>query len=287
MVYNIRYGAGVGRRFHTPLPFSGFLKRTHANLERIGEFIKSMKPDILGLIEVDSGSYRSNRYNQAESIASVLSHEHVFDSKYSLDSLVQKIPLFNKQGNALLTNQPIIDQKSHYFSQGFKRLVIELELDALFVFLVHLSIKYRHRHNQLKELYTLIKDAKKPIIVAGDFNAFWGDEELSLFMAAAGLQSVNDEGIPSHPSRAPRRQLDYILHSPEIIVRNFFVPQVRFSDHVPLVCDFEVESTLRLPENTRTVKQAKELDRRTDLYESDNIKGRLAAEVISEIRKRL
>ncbi|KPA16781.1 Endonuclease/exonuclease/phosphatase domain protein [Candidatus Magnetomorum sp. HK-1] len=250
MVYNIRYAAGVGRKFHMPFPFSGFLKRTHNNLKLIGEFIKSQNPDIIGLIEVDSGSYRSNRNNQAEAIAAELSHEHVFDSKYSSNSLAQKIPLLNKQGNALLTNQVIVDQKSHYFNKGIKRLVIELELEDLVVFLVHLSIKYRHRHNQLKDLYSLIKDIQKPLIVAGDFNSFWGDEELSLFMAAAGLKNVNDTGIPSHPSRAPRRQLDYILHSPEISVRKFFVPQVRFSDHVPLICDFDVVSSHRqIPEH--------------------------------------
>jgi len=245
MVYNIRYAAGVGRRFHTPLPYSGLLKRTDRNLKRIGIFIKSLKPDIIGLIEVDSGSYRSRRNNQAEAIANELRYDHVFDSKYSSDSLVKRLPLFNKQGNALLTNQHILTQKSHYFNKGFKRLVIELELNSLVIFLVHLSIKYRHRHNQLKDLYSMVKGIQKPLIVAGDFNAFWGNEELSLFMAAAGLHNVNDSGIPSHPSRSPHRQLDYILHSPEIKVRNFFVPQVRFSDHVPLVCDFDIQNSQR------------------------------------------
>jgi len=245
MVYNIRYAAGVGRRFHTPLPYSGLLKRTDQNLKRIGNFIKSLKPDIIGLIEVDSGSYRSKRNNQAEAIANELRYDHVFDLKYSSDSLVKKLPLFNKQGNALLTNQSIVSQKSHYFEKGFKRLVIELELTSLVIFLVHLSIKYRHRQNQLKDLYKMVKDIQKPLIVAGDFNAFWGNEELSLFMAAAGLQNVNDTGIPSHPSRSPHRQLDYILHSPEIKVRDFFVPQVRFSDHVPLVCDFDIHNSQR------------------------------------------
>jgi len=245
MVYNIRYAAGVGRRFHTPLPYSGLLKRTDQNLKRIGNFIKSLKPDIIGLIEVDSGSYRSKRNNQAEAIANELRYDHVFDLKYSSDSLVKRLPLFNKQGNALLTNQAIVSQKSHYFEKGFKRLVIELELTSMVIFLVHLSIKYRHRQNQLKDLYNMVKDIQKPLIVAGDFNSFWGNEELSLFMAAAGLHNVNDTGIPSHPSRAPHRQLDYILHSPEILVRDFFVPQVRFSDHVPLVCDFDILSPQR------------------------------------------
>jgi endonuclease/exonuclease/phosphatase family metal-dependent hydrolase len=77
--------------------------------------------------------------------------------------------------------------------------------------------------------------------VAGDFNVFWGDRELQLFLAATGLKNANGNGQPSHPSRAPRRQLDYIFHSPEIKINDFQIPQVKFSDHTPLVCEFEVQ----------------------------------------------
>jgi len=86
----------------------------------------------------------------------------------------------------------------------------------------------------------MVENVERPVIVAGDFNAFHGDRELQLFTIATGLNSANGQGQPSHPSRSPRRQLDYILHSPEIHVTRFQVPQVTFSDHAPLVCDFEV-----------------------------------------------
>ena len=59
-------------------------------------------------------------------------------------------------------------------------------------------------------------------------------------MKAAGLTSANSEGLPSYPSRAPRKELDFILCQDGIEVTGFDVPQVRFSDHLPLVCDFEV-----------------------------------------------
>jgi hypothetical protein len=67
LLYNIRYGTGVGKRFHFPVPYSGFLKRTNGNFHHIIEFIRSVNPDIIALIEVDSGSYRSEKSNQAES----------------------------------------------------------------------------------------------------------------------------------------------------------------------------------------------------------------------------
>ncbi|MDH3348212.1 MAG: endonuclease, partial [Desulfobulbaceae bacterium] len=75
------------------------------------------------------------------------------------------------------------------------------------------------------------------VILAGDFNVLWGRRELDLFLAATGLKSVDEKGLPSHPSRAPKRQLDFILHSKEFAVENFYLPAVTYSDHVPLVCD--------------------------------------------------
>ena len=240
LLYNIRYGAGIGKRFHLPVPYSGYLKHTNGNLRRIVEFIRSMHPDIIALIEVDSGSYRSEKSNQAEAIAREMKHYHIYQSKYPVDSIVQKIPLVNKQGNALLTNHAIKCHRFHYFREGMKRLVIELELNEISIFLVHLSLKFRYRQYQLKELHSMVENVGKPVIVAGDFNVFWGDRELQLFATATGLKNANGQGQPSHPSRSPRRQLDYIFHSPEIHVTRFQIPQVTFSDHAPLVCDFDV-----------------------------------------------
>ncbi len=247
LLYNIRYGAGIGKLFHLPLPFMGYLRRTDRNLGKIVEFIDSMRPDIVGLVEVDIGSFRSSNRNQAQTLATRISHDPVFQSKYASGSVVSMMPVLNKQGNALLTNQTIQARKFHYLNNGIKRLVIEIELEEVNIFLVHLSLRYSHRQDQLSDIYQLIADARKPVIVAGDFNVFKGDRELNLFMAAAGLESANPQGHPSHPSRAPKRQLDYILYSSGINVSRFFVPQVTFSDHVPLVCDFDIVPPVNEP----------------------------------------
>ncbi len=240
LLYNIRYGAGSGWRVHFPMPFGGYLKPTGKNLRRIADFIKSVKPDVTGLIEVDSGSFRSEWRSQAETIAAELQQHHVFENKYGGASMARRLPLLNKQGNAFLTNQEISGLKFHYLNNGFKRLVIEAQLKDFTTFLVHLSLKYRHRQDQLRDLYGMVRAADKPVIVAGDFNVFRGKKELALFMAATGLQSANTLGAPSHPSRFPRRQLDFILHSPDIQATRFEAPTVPFSDHIPLIWDFEI-----------------------------------------------
>lgn len=242
LLYNISYGAGTGYRLHLPFPYAGHLKRSHNHMKRITSFIKSMNPDIVGLIEVDSGSIRCKNGSQAEAIAQALNHHPVFESKYADRSIVQKLPIVNKQGNALLINQEIETKRFHYFSNGVKRLVIEVRLRDVVIFLVHLSLKFRHRQQQLTELYSLIKDAEKPVIVAGDFNTFQGEQELALFMAASGLTTANGRGKPSYPSRSPRHQLDFICHSPAIRTKGFEIPAVNLSDHAPIIWDFAIEN---------------------------------------------
>lgn len=237
LLYNIRYGTGSAVR---NAPWQGYFQKTTDNLGAITDFIKSINPDIAGLVEVDGGSYRSGRKSQAEIIAAELGHYHSYGCKYSSAGLAKYVPVMRKQGNAFLSKDSIRSRQFHYFNKGVKRLVIELELDNLVIFLVHLSLGFKVRHHQLGDLYSLVKNTKKPHIVAGDFNLLaGGSDEIRLFCAATGLKSANESDLPSFPSRRPVKQLDFILHSPELVPSGFYVPDVAFSDHLPLVCNFE------------------------------------------------
>jgi endonuclease/exonuclease/phosphatase family metal-dependent hydrolase len=240
LLYNIRYATGTGPAFHLPLPGAGYLRSNRQVLEEITSFIRSEDPDIVGLVEVDTGSIRTGMVNQAKFIGDQLGHYSIYECKYGAESINTLMPILRKQGNAFLAGPRVHGERFHYFDTGIKRLIIELELEDAVVFLVHLSLKYRHRQAQLRTLHDLVVRSPKPVILAGDFNTFWGDHEIYLFMQAAGLKSANAEGLPSYPSHSPRRELDFILYGAGISVSNFRVPSVRFSDHLPLVCDFEV-----------------------------------------------
>jgi endonuclease/exonuclease/phosphatase family metal-dependent hydrolase len=246
LLYNIRYATGTGAAFHLPVPGAGYLRSNPRVLEGITRFIKGVDPDIVGLVEVDTGSIRSGRVNQAEVIAESLGHYSTYQCKYGTDSFNTLVPIVNKQANAFLAAPRVEGERFHYFDTGIKRLIIELELDELCVFLVHLSLKFRHRHAQLRHLFELVRRSSKPVIVAGDFNTFWGEHEMALFMEAAGLTSANRERLPSYPARRPRMELDFILHTRGIEVDAFAVPEVTYSDHRPLVCDFRVTGAARV-----------------------------------------
>jgi endonuclease/exonuclease/phosphatase family metal-dependent hydrolase len=189
--------------------------------------------------------------NQAEFIATHLSHFSTYQCKYGEDSLNQFMPIVRKQANAFLAAPRVHGERFHYFDTGIKKLIIELELESLAVFLVHLSLKFRHRHYQLRHLHQLVRRQTKPVIVAGDFNTFWGEHEIYLFMQAAGLKSANVAGLPSYPSRWPRKELDFILYGQGIVPKAFDIPTVPLSDHLPLVFDFEVD-----PEFLRAAESA-------------------------------
>jgi len=238
LLYNIRYAAGTGARFNLPLPGAGYLLGNRDNLDAITEFIKAKNPDVVGLVEVDTGSVRTGMVNQAEIIARRLGHYSTYQCKYAEKSFNTRLPIVRKQANAFLAAPRVHGERFHYFDTGIKRLIIELELEDLAIFLVHLSLKYRHRHWQLRHLHDLVKASRKPVIVAGDFNTFWGEHEIYLFMQAAGLKSANLEGLPSYPSHAPRKELDFILYGKGLAPTSFEVPRVRYSDHLPLICEF-------------------------------------------------
>ena len=154
------------------------------------------------------------------------------------------MPIVRKQGNAFLAAPRVEGERFHYFDTGIKRLIIELELDDVCIFLVHLALKYRQRQYQLRYLHDLIIKSHKPVIVTGDFNTFWGTHEIYLFMRAAGLRSANEKNLPSFPARIPRIELDFVLVSKEIEITNFQVPDVRWSDHRPILCDFYVRGAV-------------------------------------------
>jgi endonuclease/exonuclease/phosphatase family metal-dependent hydrolase len=240
LVYNIRYATGTGPAFHLPVPGAGYLRSNRKVLKGITEFIRAEKADVVGLIEVDTGSIRTGMVNQAEYIAGELGHYSTFQCKYGAGSVNNLMPIVRKQANAFLSAPHVHGERFHYFDTGIKRLIIELELAEVCVFLVHLSLKFRHRQYQLRYLHDLILQSTKPVVVAGDFNTFWGNHEIYLFMRAAGLRSANTAGLPSFPARVPRIELDFILVSAGIEVTNFRVPDVRFSDHRPIVCDLTI-----------------------------------------------
>src|ERR1700689_2767521 len=82
LIYNIRYATGPGPAFHLPVPGAGNLRSSRHVLSQITDFIKLQDPDVVGLIEVDTGSIRTGMVNQEDFIAGSLGHSSTLECKY-------------------------------------------------------------------------------------------------------------------------------------------------------------------------------------------------------------
>src|SRR5918994_7408542 len=87
VLYNIRYATGTGPAFHLPVPGAGYLRSNARVLDRITQYLKSLDPDLVGLIEIDTGSIRSGLVNQAKEIADSLGHYSTYQCKYGTASI--------------------------------------------------------------------------------------------------------------------------------------------------------------------------------------------------------
>jgi endonuclease/exonuclease/phosphatase family metal-dependent hydrolase len=80
----------------------------------------------------------------------------------------------------------------------------------------------------------------KPVILGGDFNLLHGSSELQYLSHITDLQDVDPHKQPTFPSRMPKLKLDYLLAGQAIDIEKMEIPRIHLSDHLPLVCDFNV-----------------------------------------------
>lgn len=240
LIYNIAYGTG-----HTGAPYDRLknahrLIRTPAHpIAKIADYIESEEPDIVGLIEADSGSSRTKKLNQIELVASKLKHKHVSAVKYNKNHFASLLPIVRFQSNAVLSLSGFSYCDFQFFPVGIKQLIIAVKIGEIFLFLVHLSLRKNIRRRQIEHLAKIAKD-KDPCIIAGDFNVFSGAKELEILQKELKLINVNSSSEPTYPAYKPRLELDYILCSHKIKAQAFRVAKVLFSDHLPLIFDFQL-----------------------------------------------
>ncbi|SDV11646.1 endonuclease/exonuclease/phosphatase family protein [Pseudomonas mucidolens] len=156
-------------------------------------------------------------------------------------------------GNALLSKFQIIQHEnldisqSGHESRGLLHCVLRLpgSTKELHAICVHLGLREVHRQQQLKLLARRISEIPDdaPLIVAGDFNDWRQQADLS----QSGLQEVFAHAHGKHartfPARLPLLALDRIYvrnlkaHRPHVLTSR---PWSHLSDHAPLSVEVEL-----------------------------------------------
>ena len=239
LIYNIAYGTGSAGGVRGIFSAHRYLRTPASVIDSIAGFINQSNADVVGLVEIDTGSFRTGYVDQTALIAEQLSGYANCAVKYGTSSIGRKIPILRKQANAFFSKKKPQQIRNYYMPFGFKRLIMEMNLNGIRFFLLHLALHRETRRLQLEYVKKIAAINPEPMIIAGDFNTFAGDLELDTFIRDLDLYDPNEKGLPTFPSQAPKKKLDFILCSRSINALSFDVPKVLFSDHLPLVLDFE------------------------------------------------
>lgn len=249
ILYNIEYCEGVTKNKYQYLDFYHFFRSRKQLDDEMIEFLKGFNPDILALIEIDGGGRRSSKRNEPSYFSFKLGLDFFVQTiKYSFKGMFRRLPVLRYQENALLSKYPISDVRYHFLTKGTKKVVIEttIELEKkVTLFVVHLALFKKTRLKQLKELADLVNSKKGPVILMGDFNTF-KEEELDILLTKTSLVDAYSS-TPNHkikytePSWKPKYRLDNILVTPDIKIVNYEILEAHFSDHLPVLLDFELK----------------------------------------------
>lgn len=247
--YNIEYCEGIDGLWYQYLMFWKVFMPPKGLDEQMVEALKQVNPDVLALVEVDTGSWRSKKDEVVFFERSLGMKNMVEKVKYPFDSwlkLFHYVPILNHQANAIVSRYKLHNIRYHLLHEGTKRVVIQADIHCprkVTMVLAHLALGARTRAKQIEELIRIVNDIDNPVILMGDFNTYRGEQELDSLRRRTHLQDKKKlDRYSVHytaPSWHPYRRLDYVLSSPDIKVHKYRVLNFPFSDHLPLFLEFD------------------------------------------------
>lgn len=211
------------------------------NLDAIADLVAEY--DIVGLQEVDAGSLRSENINQTEYLA------HRAEFPYWYHQTNRRLGRIAQHSNGLLCKFDPYDIMEHKLPgpiPGRGAMVVRYgdEQNPLVIVLLHLALGRRARMRQLEYIGELVR-IYDHLIVMGDMNCQADSQEMQQLLSTTGLLAPAGE-LNTYPSWRPTRKLDHILVSPSLVVKDFSVINVNYSDHLPISMEVEVPSVIKM-----------------------------------------
>jgi len=219
----------------------------HRATERLVDVVADEAPELAALVEVDTGSLRTATDGQPDRLAAALADRgHGYraraHSKYGRDTVLTSLPLLGALANGVLVRDDrAAEVIPHYIDTGPKRLVLEVVVDDVSAFVVHLALRRSTRRRQLSEIASLV-EGRERVVLAGDFNPYAGVEELSPLSRRGFDVHVPGPTVPRRPLDSlvtQTRSLDLFVTSPDLTVTRCETIPVQVSDHRPVVLELE------------------------------------------------
>ena len=199
VTYNIKHGRG---------------NDNVVDLERTANVVRPLKPDVVGLQEVDDRATRSGGVAQAERLGQLLGLQHAFGRFMDFQG--------GAYGMAILSRHPIVDTRPVQLPEGNEpRIALSVEVrlpDGGRLMIVNVHFDWVRddgfRFAQAEALSRYLDALRTPYILLGDFNDLPESRTLKLFKARAGEARKPEGGRFTFPSTAPEREIDFIFFAP-------------------------------------------------------------------------
>jgi endonuclease/exonuclease/phosphatase family metal-dependent hydrolase len=240
--YNVQVGIPMSGAHHYVLNCWRHFFPHRARLQNLNNILEVIKPyDLIGLQEVDGGSFRSSFVNQID----YLGREGEF--LYWTQQNTRNFGRYAQHSNGLLSRYPVHNIQHYRLptwipGRGVVTFCLGTPTEPIFVANVHLSLGKRSRDLQLDYLALLVKHYQHVIIV-GDFNMKLAELQAHKLVRESHLVIANSQ-TRTYPSWRPSRLLDYILLSPSLKIIESEVLSVPYSDHLPVSIKVELPNSI-------------------------------------------
>jgi len=211
------------------------------NLDRIANLVKDY--DMVGLQEVDAGSFRSGFVNQTKYLASrgEFPHWHHHTNR--------NFGRFAKHSIGFLSRYKMSAVEGHKLpglipGRGALALRFGVGKDAVILITVHLALNKYARLRQLAYISAIAADYEH-IILMGDLNCEADSREMKGLLACTLLHPPI-HGLRTFPSWQPVRGLDHILTSPSVTIENAKVLSCPYSDHLPIAMEVSLPASVSM-----------------------------------------
>ena len=242
--YNIQIGIS-SKRFRHYLTHSWRHVLPHPesfeNLDRIAQI--SSEFDIVALQETDAGSFRSYFVNQVEYLGKKGRFPFwCHQTNRNLGRFAQhSMGLLSKVTPLLITEHKL---PGFIPGRGVMEVRFGNEESPLILLQVHLALGRRARLRQLGFISELV-NAFENVIVMGDFNCRSRSYEMDLLLDKTSLSEPVDK-LHTFPSWKPMRNIDHVLVTKTIKIRDIQVLSHTVSDHLPIAVEVEVPAGVKL-----------------------------------------
>ena len=226
--YNIRHGAGTDGRL---------------DLERTAAFIENLRPDIIGLQEVDNQAKRSGAVDQPEFLGQRLGMSSAFGSFMKYQG--------GNYGMAILSRYPIVKEHEIRLPEGNEpRVALACEIvlpSGQHVMAVNVHFDWvnddKFRYAQATKVAEFLNKLEMPYLLLGDFNDTRNSRTLELLSEnkLEATKPVNNRFTFS--STKPTTEIDFVFAYPKSswgLHHTYVFDGPKTSDHRPVLAILEL-----------------------------------------------